>query len=126
MSREIKFRAWDKKKKRMTYSNNWSSLNFRTNGDMFRFMIGKDDYNLIDYQMIVEQFTGLVDKNGVEIYEGDIVSNLIGEVFIVGYGAPSFWLYRNLDDEVDVERFNNHIDTEEVIGNIHENPELLK
>ena len=67
------------------------------------------------------QFTGLKDKSGVEIYEGDIAT-LDGITFECIYSAPCFEMY-NLDGDpselLDWSYF-------EVIGNIHENPELLK
>lgn len=70
------------------------------------------------------QFTGLHDKNGKEIYEGDIVTTLAG-VRAVIYGAPSFFLAKDPEDEFDVDEMFTPFTDEEVIGNIHENPELL-
>ena len=80
-------------------------------------------------KLIWERSTGLTDKNGKEIYEGDIVYDIYtgDEVFIVGWDKDkaSFMLADTADypmayfDEYELDK------DLEVIGNIHENPELL-
>jgi uncharacterized phage protein (TIGR01671 family) len=74
----------------------------------------------------LEQFTGLTDKNRKEIYEGDILKRPDWEsISVVEWYQPMCAFMRNLHDGLvrpalaDAEFF-------EVIGNIHENPELLK
>ena len=88
----------------------------------------------------VGQFTGLIDLNGKKIFEGDIIANYFGEIYgVVEYGESSFdsgilkytgyfckpsrvYDDGNLYDESDEDYWDRH----QVIGNIHDNPELLK
>lgn len=74
------------------------------------------------YPKTVGQFTGLCDRNGREIYEGDILREG-KKVFVeVVYDAPQF-CYKDNDFGY---KFLNHPENFEVVGNIHDNPELLK
>jgi hypothetical protein len=76
-----------------------------------------------------QQFTGLIDRHGKEIYEGDIVKQLPGfgcefkeRTGTIEYSGASFWI--NLKSIAFV--LDDHDCFFEVIGNIYENPELLK
>lgn len=107
--REIKFRSFYNNRT-MLYSSSYINLYyfFELKPQRFPFM----------------QFTGLTDKNGKEIYEGDVIKN-DGLDCIVEYKAPEF-LRRVIKHDLRNQTypFKSHHEYE-VIGNIHENPELL-
>ena len=104
--REIKFRAWDKESKEILP---WEEI-------MLWNLMWLNKKDQTDY--VFQQFTGLKDKNGKEIYEGDICKKV---------------LPYNRDFEIDNTPFQWHsliefgsLEGLEIIGNIYENPELLK
>ena len=74
----------------------------------------------------IGQFTGLLDKNGKEIYEGDIVEfvNVDLHDCVIVYDNGSF-MYRELGEDISLEELRLQF-TVEIIGNIHDNPELIK
>ena len=147
--REIKFRAWDEKNKVMHYDFEFIKSGIEGND----WIIFKSDKQPLDWERIrlektthpfnnpyfqqqlkIMQFTGLLDKNGKEIYEGYIVKseydeNINWEVY---YEDAKFWLRNKLQDRKYGD-MNAYDDSEtrisfeecEVIGNIMENPELL-
>lgn len=124
MNREIKFRAWNKKEKYIELVDDLQMFNNQLyigipGEDYF---LGKDDVELM-------QYTGLHDKNGKEIYEGDIVQGLFadqeeleikGQV-IYSNGQASYIVIASNNDEWEL----GYLDNLEVIGNIYDNPELL-
>lgn len=134
--RNIKFRAWDKKK------NDW----FDDDGALWVQLNGNIDFGwngeiMDDYtdRVILMQYTGNKDKKGVEIYEGDVLKRTyldgmfgrthIGEVVYdkeyARYVISKPQKYTEPKTE-DIRNTLSDRSTYEVIGNIYENPELLE
>lgn len=129
--REIKFRAWDKKRK-LFISNDllFVFANCPIYSQIDRTITLKnglqnpyresDIKNELEMDLVYMQFTGLKDKNGKEIYEMDVVIQEKGtpyeNIFLVEYGHGQFKINQN----------TNIFQTTEVIGNIYENPKLLE
>ena len=129
MQRELKFRAWDKSQKYMAYQGNPDLETLSS----FMFHFGED---------IVMQSIGLKDKDGDEIFEGDLLIDrypVDEENLNIGYNEsflPVVWCDKQLMWCVDasfakdgsyltslVEYFGEFL---EVKGNIYENPEMLQ
>ena len=115
MSREIKFRAWDTDDKLMCTFPEKKHID----GSVVNMMNASEN-------KIIMQFTGLYDKNGKEIYEGDIIKAEI----VSGITEPEY------EEKIGVINFENYCyyigndvlwcsENHEVIGNIYENPKLL-
>ena len=118
--RQIKFRAWDGEK----MSEDWHLH------DIWCAASGRGAphptlpfYN--NPQTTIMQFTGLKDKNGKEIYEHDIIKMQSGKIKVVSYFdyIGSYGVGDSPNSE-----YYSHLDslTQEIIGNIYENPELLE
>jgi len=113
--REIKFRAWDINENKMKYENYFGST-----ADLLNW-----SYN---YACEIMQFTGLKDKNGKEIFDGDIVK-YNDALFIVEWDNDSgcFYLNKITQDNIIHDIRMNRLDIGAVIkGNKFENPELLE
>jgi hypothetical protein len=103
-NREIKFRYWDVKSSSMYYFDSDSYCYFQ------EMLEDSESYKIM-------QFTGLLDKNGKEIYEGDIVE--FGIIGVVEYYLTEFIVNcENISTRVSI--------LHEVVGNIYENKELIK
>lgn len=122
MNREIKFRIWDIENKEMLKVQ---ELDFEPTFYGGRIAIRLDQYN--DYfdteDMILMQYTGLDDKNGKEIYEGDIVKyeNMTGKIMFFN----GSFIMSNFEEteEWELGVINEEL---EIMGNIYDNPELLE
>lgn len=146
--REIKFRAWDKKNKKIYIQGE----NVYMDMQIINYILCPKDtedyfgFNYKDYELM--QYTGLNDKNGKEIFEGDIV---VQEGYLwFDDGQPNYrgtveWIYSQwqvvahcvnpeksgisdgINEGLNDEGFDEGESSEwEVIGNVYENPELLK
>lgn len=120
--RTIKFRAWDTDLKVMF--QNWSVMpDYKT-----RDYLLENGKTLPEEIIILMQFTGLFDRNGKEIYCGDILQDYEGKLSEVIWveASAKFWIKRlnwkqNGEDTWHILTFSG-----EVIGNIYENPNLIK
>lgn len=118
-----KFRAWDKIDKEL-YSVDEINFNrgeFESIGDGITFLRGADKVELM-------QSTGLKDKNGKEIFEGDIVLVLDSPYTVFYDNERGSYRLKPHDDRWNVDYMSNfsHGGNFEVFGNIYENPELLE
>lgn len=106
MTREIRFRAYSKATHKML---TWEDVKTVYN------------WNILDTSLNtnIMQFTGLKDKNGVEIYEGDIVRGRDGDIYSVVFENAAFRTNGIVPHP-------KYFSDDEVIGNVWENGELLK
>lgn len=124
MNREIKFRAWCK------YANGYV-MDYDPYGDEYSCE-GTPINDLFTQKaqeslnQILMQYTGLKDKNGVEIYEGDIVKGeWIQEVVSWQDDTSGFYPFADSPENCGHCGGGTSPMSVDVIGNIHENPELL-
>lgn len=140
MNRKIEFRGKGIESGKWLYGSH-----FTDSGEDYiipQNLLGIKDYE--EYQAdqnTIGQFTGLIDKNGVKIFEGDIVRSPLGNIVavefgykehIVKHGRPQItdgfacygWIARNVKNGI-TDFFDNEFVAGEVIGNIYDNQDLL-
>lgn len=128
MNREIKFRAWDNKLNLMLATD---SVSLCINGDICFLDTDGEWVADTENRITLLQYTGLKDKNGVEVYEGDILNSGACWGVRVEFENGTIWI-----KDLDKVRYSNEIicipiskfgvNHWEVIGNIYENKELLE
>lgn len=127
--RDIEFRAWDNRQNKYL---NPDDVSIRADGFITAFNVdgsrAVQPPGSLSPWFVIEQYTGLKDKNGIEIYEGDIVKvEGDGEIYRVKwirsgfgleprYNSPRYPVLGNVELRKKIE----------VVSNIHENPELLE
>ena len=122
MSREIKFRAWDENFGKMLFAEEFELLNEVDNNIHSGYYADNGEW----YSRQLMQYTGLKDKNGVEIYEGDIVKFIYGKELISAVMHSNMFGYEVANKDgiiLGLILVNGFC---EVIGNIYENGDLLK
>lgn len=126
MSREIKFRAFSKIKKRMFpvygLGHDWVTEDTLDGVDPGNNCFSGSDF-LND--IVVMQFTGLKDKNGTDIFEGELILWDTDLRFIVVFNNGRFYGKPHPDNHIPCTLHFHHFSKSEIIGNIHQNPELL-
>lgn len=131
--REIRFRAWDNIKKEMVevdelryFPDDENNLKlehiwFTFNNSLTRQMRKPDEVELLE-------FTGLKDRDGKEIYEGDIIENRLG-TGLVEWKDNGFWMKLIKCEDEEDKQFHWDFSMEgpnKIIGNIYQNGDLLK
>lgn len=140
MNRQLKFRVWDGKKMLLPEYSDVTVFLINPEGHLMRYNEGGEDIRYLP-EWDIMQFTGLKDKNGKDIYEGDILSIMLRKKYghaIDGVrrvvGAVEFGCVYVIDDTLNAfDAFNvagrsirylmgNEL---EVVGNIFENKDLI-
>lgn len=121
-----KFRAWLKQKQKMdNYIDHisWLEDELYCIGDGITYMVSAED-------LVLMQSTGLKDKNGKEIFEGDILDYKGRKALVRWHGSYASFIYRFVDElqkrKTEWKPLCLAYMKCEIIGNIYENPEFLE
>lgn len=142
MTKEIKFRAWDKETGKMHYVVNKPRTEENVDDELIiQFSCtgysARTNKKYIGDECLM-QYTGLKDKNGKEIFEGDILADNTSYYYtLIGWDLSGFKSKSvlkgglNLNHSMPTFEFKNIIDYDDfarmkIVGNIYENPELLE
>lgn len=130
MNRQIKFRIWDLKNKSFVLDKfNDVVINYK--GTMVEWDFYYEYYKErreIPNEAILQQFTGVLDKNGKDIFEGDILlyDKYNCKYEVIWYEPDNAWRLKQIDNNNVTTTFKGWANYMLVIGNIYKNPELLK
>ena len=113
MAREIKFRAWQEDFKSWAYFS-------------LGHLVSGDTADVAEQCINWGQYTGLRDVKHSEVYESDILKGQSGIIYIVVWDDGGFILKDTLGSVTSLMNWYVDLNDLEVIGNIYENPELLK
>ncbi len=117
--REIKFRSWIPL---IGHSEEYPKVGSMACWDLLRAGRCVQVVDGLEFGTVM-QFTGLLDKNGKEIYEGDVIRDQSGNIWEVYFDMGQFLEKNNVVCNTIISLYEEPI--KEVIGNIYENPELL-
>lgn len=127
MDREIRFRAWVKDEYWNHRFNHPHDQMFPVYGLEPSEVLARSDYGWSRAEVELMQFTGLLDKSGKEIYEGDVVKDTYFDTELRVVKFEDAWFFAESPDTTKQDRrYPIGAEKVEVIGNIWESPELLK
>ena len=123
--RTIKFRVWDKGKKVFIPTDVYAivSTDFGAFGIMLKDWENyREGEYFYEHSQVLMQITGLFDKNGKEVYEGDILKVSAGYTGVIGFQDAMFVsIYSHPEDGEVLPLLDIYPNRCEIIGNIHEN-----
>ena len=122
--REVKYRVWDKENKEMIP---WERLHIEFEDGFTTIWIPENKAvkkALLDFELM--QYTGLKDKNGIEIYEGDVVRVMDSTLATVKYSDDRGAYYLDCEKKIGDVGLICQYDTIKRVGNVYETPELLE